>query len=228
MARLTREQIFVNLQQVISEQLGVKDSEVGLETNPVDDLGADSLDEVEIVMAIEEHFGLELSDEEAESVSTVSEIVELLYNKHIDTDQVQVKYHRPAPLTVSAVSMAMGSGMKAPAPELPKLIPLESVVNTPYLENAVETFAAKYNENMENADKLSAATVRDLEGSDVFEIAMGGRVSPADIHAIRKMLEPTGFVFDRATEHLRSRTGEEGRVYSIESFISYGLPIVRK
>jgi acyl carrier protein len=57
------------------EQLGVDAEEVKPEASFVDDLGADSLDVVELVMALEEEFGLEISDEDAEKLSTVKEAI---------------------------------------------------------------------------------------------------------------------------------------------------------
>ena len=59
------------VKHIIVEQLGVDAEEVKQEASFVDDLGADSLDVVELVMALEEEFGLEISDEDAEKLSTV-------------------------------------------------------------------------------------------------------------------------------------------------------------
>ena len=59
--------------KLVCEQLGVKDSEVTLEASFVEDLGADSLDTVELVMALEEEFETEMPDEEAEKSTTVKE-----------------------------------------------------------------------------------------------------------------------------------------------------------
>jgi len=59
------------VKHIIVEQLGVDEEEVKAEASFVDDLGADSLDVVELVMALEEEFGLEISDEDAEKLSTV-------------------------------------------------------------------------------------------------------------------------------------------------------------
>jgi acyl carrier protein len=59
------------VKHIIVEQLGVDEEEVKTEASFVDDLGADSLDVVELVMALEEEFGLEISDEDAEKLSTV-------------------------------------------------------------------------------------------------------------------------------------------------------------
>ena len=59
------------VRKIVIEQLGVKEEEVTLEASFVDDLGADSLDTVELVMALEEEFETEIPDEEAEKITTV-------------------------------------------------------------------------------------------------------------------------------------------------------------
>ena len=61
--------------KLVCEQLGVKENEVTLEASFVEDLGADSLDTVELVMALEEEFETETPDEEAEKITTVKEAV---------------------------------------------------------------------------------------------------------------------------------------------------------
>ena len=61
--------------KLVCEQLGVKEEEVTPEASFVEDLGADSLDTVELVMALEEEFDLEIADEDAEQISTVNEAV---------------------------------------------------------------------------------------------------------------------------------------------------------
>ena len=61
--------------KLVCEQLGVKENEVTLEASFVEDLGADSLDTVELVMALEEAFETEIPDEEAEKITTVKEAV---------------------------------------------------------------------------------------------------------------------------------------------------------
>jgi acyl carrier protein len=65
---------------IIVEQLGVDAEEVTMEASFTDDLGADSLDIVELVMAFEEEFGIEIPDEEAEKISNVREAVEYIQN----------------------------------------------------------------------------------------------------------------------------------------------------
>lgn len=69
------------VKQVIVEKLGVEESEVTNEATFVDDLGADSLDTVELIMAFEETFGLEIPDDEAEKIRTVGDAVSYLEKK---------------------------------------------------------------------------------------------------------------------------------------------------
>lgn len=66
---------------IIIEQLGVKKEEVKVESHFVDDLGADSLDTVELVMAFEEEFGSEISDSEAEKILTVGDAIKFIESK---------------------------------------------------------------------------------------------------------------------------------------------------
>jgi len=69
------------VKQIIVEQLGVDEGEVTPSASFVDDLGADSLDTVELVMAFEEAFGVEIPDEDAEKIATVKDAVEYI-EKH--------------------------------------------------------------------------------------------------------------------------------------------------
>jgi acyl carrier protein len=66
------------VKDIIVEQLGVDEDEVKPEASFVDDLGADSLDVVELVMALEEEFSLEISDEDAEKIATVKQAIEYI------------------------------------------------------------------------------------------------------------------------------------------------------
>lgn len=70
--------VFKKLQQIIVEELGVEAGQVTLEADINDDLGADSLDAVELVMAIEDEFEIKVSDEVAQSFKTVKQIVEFI------------------------------------------------------------------------------------------------------------------------------------------------------
>lgn len=67
--------IFEKVQQIIVDELGVEASEVTLEASISDDLGADSLDAVELIMAIEDEFDIKVSDEAAQAFGTVQQIV---------------------------------------------------------------------------------------------------------------------------------------------------------
>ncbi len=66
------------VKKIVVEQLGVKEEEVSNESSFVDDLGADSLDTVELVMALEEEFGCEIPDEEAEKIQTVQQAIDYI------------------------------------------------------------------------------------------------------------------------------------------------------
>lgn len=69
------------VKSIVSEQLGVKLEEVRDEAKFIDDLGADSLDTVELVMALEEEFGAEIPDEDAEKLTTVGEAIKYIQEK---------------------------------------------------------------------------------------------------------------------------------------------------
>ncbi len=69
------------VKSIIAEQLGVKPEEVKPEASFIDDLGADSLDTVELVMALEEEFGIEIPDEDAEKITTVGDAIKYIENK---------------------------------------------------------------------------------------------------------------------------------------------------
>ncbi|MCE9535281.1 MAG: acyl carrier protein [Nitrospirota bacterium] len=69
------------VKKIIGEQLGVEEDEVTLEASFVEDLGADSLDTVELVMALEEEFGIEIPDEDAEKILTVGKALDYIKDK---------------------------------------------------------------------------------------------------------------------------------------------------
>ena len=77
---LTDVEVFEKVKGVIVEQLGVSEDEVTREASFTDDLGADSLDTVELVMALEEEFGTEIADEDAEKLTTVGKTVDYILN----------------------------------------------------------------------------------------------------------------------------------------------------
>lgn len=66
------------VKEIVAEQLGVEESQVVAEASFMDDLGADSLDTVELVMALEEEFDLEIPDEDAEKIQTVNDAIEYI------------------------------------------------------------------------------------------------------------------------------------------------------
>ena len=69
-----------SVKRIVCEQLGVGEEEVTTGASFIDDLGADSLDTVELVMAFEEEFEIEIPDEEAEKISTVQDAVDYIYS----------------------------------------------------------------------------------------------------------------------------------------------------
>lgn len=69
------ESIYERVRKIIIDQLGVNEEQVSSSASFVDDLGADSLDTVELVMAFEEEFGVEIPDEDAEKITTVGDAV---------------------------------------------------------------------------------------------------------------------------------------------------------
>ena len=69
---------FEDVKKIVAEQLSVEEGQVEPATSFVNDLGADSLDLVELIMALEEKFGVEISDEQAEKITTVQEAVDFI------------------------------------------------------------------------------------------------------------------------------------------------------
>lgn len=76
--KMTQEEIFEKIKGIIVEQLGVADTAVTMEASFIDDLGADSLDIVELIMALEEEFDTEIPDADAEKVVTVGDVVDYI------------------------------------------------------------------------------------------------------------------------------------------------------
>ena len=72
------------VKQIVAEQLGVEEDDITNETHFIDDLNADSLDIVELIMALEEEFELEISDEDAEKITTVGSAVKYIEEKTKD------------------------------------------------------------------------------------------------------------------------------------------------
>ena len=74
------------VKKIVIEQLGVKEEEVKTEASFVDDLGADSLDTVELVMALEEEFETEIPDEEAEKIATIQDAIDYI-EAHMEKEE---------------------------------------------------------------------------------------------------------------------------------------------
>jgi len=73
--------IFERVKKLIAKELNLKEEDIKLESKITEDLGADSLDAVELIMAIEDEFGVQVSDEAAQNIRQVSDIVDLLSKK---------------------------------------------------------------------------------------------------------------------------------------------------
>ena len=74
-------EVETQVKQIVVDHLGIDDSKVTPESKFIDDLGADSLDTVELVMAFEEEFGSEISDSEAEKILTVGDAIKFIESK---------------------------------------------------------------------------------------------------------------------------------------------------
>ncbi len=73
---LTQDEVFDRVKTIIAEKLGVEEDEIALDSDLTEDLGADSLDLVDLVMAFEDEFNFKVEDEQIENISTVGDIVE--------------------------------------------------------------------------------------------------------------------------------------------------------
>ena len=74
----SREEVFERVKEVLTEQLGIEEADITEEASFQEDLDADSLDLVELIMSLEEEFGTEISDEDAERIRTVGDAVEYI------------------------------------------------------------------------------------------------------------------------------------------------------
>lgn len=70
--------VFEKVKQIIADKLSLEEDEITMEASFIDDLGADSLDIVELIMALEDEFDMEIPDEEVENISTVADVVEYI------------------------------------------------------------------------------------------------------------------------------------------------------
>lgn len=84
MSKLTKEELALRLKKIVSEELGVEESKVSEESKFIDDLGADSLDTVELVMRLEDEFDCEIPDEEAEKILSVGDALRYIEERQQD------------------------------------------------------------------------------------------------------------------------------------------------
>ena len=78
---MAKEELFDKLKDLVVDQLGVEEDEVTMEASMQDDLGADSLDLVDLVMSVEEEFGVKVADEDLENIKTVGDIVNYIEDR---------------------------------------------------------------------------------------------------------------------------------------------------
>ncbi len=75
---MTQSEILEKVKEIVSKQLSVSEKQVTAEASFIEDLGADSLDTVELIMSLEEKFDIEISDEDAEKIKTVQDVVDYI------------------------------------------------------------------------------------------------------------------------------------------------------
>ena len=73
--------VFEKVRSIVAKTLNIEESKIELETSLVNDLGADSIDAVEIIMELEDEFGIEIPDEDVEGIQTIGDIVEYINSK---------------------------------------------------------------------------------------------------------------------------------------------------
>lgn len=76
---MTQEEIFSKVKELVARQLSIDEKEITREASFIEDLGADSLDTVELIMSLEEEFDIEIPDEEAEKVKSVQQVVDYIH-----------------------------------------------------------------------------------------------------------------------------------------------------
>jgi len=84
---MTKQEIFQVTKNIILDKLNVEEEDIKLSSSFIDDLGADSLDIVDLIMAFEDEFGIKVEDEDVEKLSTVKDVVEYVYRKLNNTPE---------------------------------------------------------------------------------------------------------------------------------------------
>ncbi len=84
---MTSDEVFERVKIIVADKLGVEEDEISLNSELVEDLGADSLDLVDLVMAFEDEFGTKVEDEEIESINTVEDIVKYIKKKMGESEE---------------------------------------------------------------------------------------------------------------------------------------------
>ena len=87
---MTQEEIFGKVKDLVSKQLSIDEKEITSDASFIEDLGADSLDTVELIMSLEEEFDIEIPDEEAEKIKTVQNVVDYVLN-HLSSGAAKEK-----------------------------------------------------------------------------------------------------------------------------------------
>jgi len=77
---MNKEELFAKIKSIVADKLSISEDQITEEASFIDDLGADSLDTVELVMALEDEFDLDIPDDEAEKLSTVGKAIEYVLN----------------------------------------------------------------------------------------------------------------------------------------------------
>ena len=87
---MSNEEIFGKVKDLVSKQLSIDEKEITTDASFIEDLGADSLDTVELIMSLEEEFDIEIPDEEAEKIKTVQNVVDYIKN-HLNSGAAKEK-----------------------------------------------------------------------------------------------------------------------------------------
>lgn len=86
---MTKQEIFQVTKNIILDKLNVEEEDIKLSSSFIDDLGADSLDIVDLIMAFEDEFGIKIDDEDVEKLSTVKDVVEYIYKRLSSASEVK-------------------------------------------------------------------------------------------------------------------------------------------